>query len=215
MSVAKCPTSSAPALWERATSKRSDLSPGDRWLDRWLPLVAERADGLPILELGSGGGRDSATIVAAGHRVVGVELSPSAVDKARAAVPTATFHCQDIRLPFPVEKAGVIVASLSLHYFPWAETEALVTRIAATLIPRGVLLCRLNSTNDHHFGASGHPEIDRHYYRVDGAPKRFFDEADVDRLFARGWRVLHKQEGVIDRYDHPKSAWETVLERLP
>ena len=108
-----------------------------------------------MLELGCGGGRDSAALTAAGHRVVGVDLSTKAIANARVRVPTATFHCQDIRAPFPVERAGVVIASLSLHYFPWAETEALVERIRQLLVPAGVLLCRLNSTNDHHFGASG------------------------------------------------------------
>jgi hypothetical protein len=91
----------------------------------------------------------------------------------------------------------------------------LVERIRCTLEPAGVLLCRLNSTNDHHFGASGHPRIDDGYYMVDGAPKRFFDRAAVDRLFGDGWRRLGVEEHTIDRYDLPKSVWEIVLQRTP
>jgi SAM-dependent methyltransferase len=185
----------------------------DPWLARWLPLVAERAMGLPVLELGCGGGRDSAVLAAAGHRVVGVDLSAEAVERARQRVPSAEFHCQDFRAPFPVERAGVVVASLSLHYFPWPETEALVERIERLLDPAGVLLCRLNSTNDHHFGASGHPRIEDDYYLVDGEPKRFFGRAAVDRLFSSGWRMLSAEERTINRYDLPKAAWEVVLEK--
>ena len=186
----------------------------DDWLARWLPLIGERAAGLPILELGCGGGRDSEVLVAAGHKVVGIDLSAKAIGNARTRAPSAEFHCQDIQSPWPVTSAGVVVASLSLHYFPWPETEELAARIHETLTPSGVLLCRLNSTNDHHFGASGHPRISDGYYKVDGEPKRFLDRSAVDRLFARGWRVLHNEEGVIARYDHPKSVWETILERI-
>ncbi len=89
----------------------------------------------------------------------------------------------------------------------------LVNRVRTALRPEGVLLCRLNSTNDHHFGAVGHPEIERNFYLVDGAPKRFFDRDSVDRLFAHGWHPISVEEKVIDRYDHPKSVWEAVLER--
>jgi len=185
----------------------------DRWLERWLPLIGQRAAGLPVLELGCGGGRDSAVLAAAGHRVVGIDLSSDAIARARERVPSAEFHCQDICAPWPAERAGVIVASLSLHYFPWDETIALVDRIHGTLQPNGLLLCRVNSTNDHHYGASGHPAIDENFYLVDGEPKRFFDGAAVDRLFGRGWRTLAKKEGVIARYDHPKSVWEVLVER--
>jgi SAM-dependent methyltransferase len=187
----------------------------DQWLQRWLPLIAKRAAGLPLLELGCGGGLDSEVLAAAGHRVIGIDLSAAAIVKARHRVPSGEFHCQDIRADFPVERAGVIVTSLSLHYFPWNETAGLVERVRQTLRPGGVLLCRLNSTTDHNFGVSGHPPIDENYYLVDGEPKRFFDRAAVERLFASGWRALSTDEKVIDRYDHPKSVWEVVLECAP
>ena len=187
----------------------------DAWLERWLPLIGERAGGLSIFEVGCGGGRDTEVLVCAGHRVAAIDLSPVAIARARARVPHAEFHCQDIRAPFPVDGAGVVVASLSLHYFPWPETEALVGRIRSLLRPAGLLLCRLNSSNDHNFGASGHPEIDQNFYLVDGASKRFFDRAAVDRLFSSGWRMLGAEERIIDRYERPKSAWEVVVEKAP
>ena len=187
----------------------------DPWLARWLKLIGERAGGLPVLELGCGGGHDSAVLTAAGLPVVGVDLSIEAIERARQRVPSAEFHCQDISAPFPLARTGVVVASLSLHYFPWPETEALVERIRRLLVPSGILLCRLNSTNDHHFGASGHTRIDDDYYLVDGAPKRFFDRGAVDRLFSPGWRMQSVEERIIDRYDLPKAAWEVVLEKIP
>jgi SAM-dependent methyltransferase len=204
-----------PARRAPVTLPATEGLPGDPWLDRWLPLIERHALDRPILELGCGGGRDSATLAGAGHRVVGIDLSAKGIAKARTLVPTGEFHCQDIRAPFPVAdgNAGVVVASLSLHYFPWPETVALVARVREVLRPRGVLLCRLNSTGDHNFGASGHPEIAENYYNVDGEPKRFFDRAAVQKLFASGWRTLGLCEAVINRYDLPKSVWEIVLER--
>jgi SAM-dependent methyltransferase len=189
----------------------------DPWLDRWLGLVAERAGTAPVLELGCGTGRDSAVLVNAGLHVVGIELSTESVAAARARVPHgAEFHCRDFRESFPLadESGGVVLASLSLHYFAWDETLALARRIHRVLRPGGVLLCRLNSVNDFHHGANGPPpEGEDSFFLVDGMPKRFFDRAAVQRLFADGWRMLHLEERTVERYEQPKVLWEAVLER--
>jgi len=195
-------------------------SPGantDPWLDRWLGLVAERAGAAPVLELGCGTGPDSAVLVNAGRRVVGIELSSESVAQAQARVPHgAEFHCSDFRAPFPVADGsiGVVLASLSLHYFAWDETLALARRIHRVLRPGGVLLCRLNSVNDFHHGASGAPpKGEDSFYLVDGMPKRFFDREAVERLFAGDWRMLHLEELTVERYQQPKVLWEALLER--
>lgn len=187
----------------------------DAWLEPWLPLIAERCAGRPVLELGCGTGRDTATLTRAGHHVLALDLSWVSIAAAKLRAPGAKFHCQDILAPFPVGEAstGVVVASLSLHYFGWADTLNLVSRIRQTLRPGGVLLCRLNSTKDVNFGATGHERLADNYYRVRGVPKRFFDRASVEALFAGGWRALSTQEAVIDRYVLAKTVWEVVVER--
>jgi len=194
----------------------------DPWLARWLALITERAGRVPVLELGCGTGPDSAVLVSAGLRVVGIELSTESVATARMRVPQgAEFHCGDFRdAPFPLPagdaegSVGVVLASLSLHYFAWDETLQLARRIHHVLRPGGVLLCRLNSVNDLHHGASGPPpEGEDSFYPVDGVPKRFFDRAAVERLFADGWRMLHLEERTVHRYEQPKVLWEAVLER--
>ena len=189
--------------------------PPDPWLARWLPLLREKAADGDVLEIGCGHGEDTATLVAAGLRVVAFDLSADAVAEARQRVPTAQISSHDLRRPFPREGGGLgaVVASLSLHYFPWAETVSIAERVRRTLRPGGLLLCRLNALDDVHYGASGHPEIEPHYHLVDGQPKRFFDEADVRRLFARGWRLHACRAAVSTRFGRPKSLWEVAAER--
>lgn len=189
----------------------------DPWLARWLPLLSERAGTAPVLEIGCGHGDDTAVLAKAGLRVTAFDLSQASVAVARLRVPAARIECRDIRAPLPLApgEAGAVVASLSLHYFPWAQTQEIVHRIHTVLRPGGVLLCRLNSTQDHHFGASGHPQIEPHYFLVDGAPKRFFDEASVGALFSHGWNRLSLEHFVTRKYLKPKALWEVVLERPP
>lgn len=189
----------------------------DAWLERWLPLLQERAKGGIILELGCGEGRDTEVLVRAGHRVIALDLSPDRLAEAGTRAPSAEFHCQDLRAPFPLggHPASAVIASLSLHYFSWPETLGIVSQIREALVPGGVLLCRLNSTRDDHYGATGHPRISEHYYLVHGTPKRFFDREDTCRLFQQGWSFQSLEEHAIHRYDAPKTVWEAVLERLP
>ena len=189
----------------------------DRWLDRWLPLLAERVQGRPLLELGCGTGRDTVALLRAGHRVVALDRSRASLVLARIAAPAARLLRQDVREPWPPceDGYGAVIASLSLHYFDWATTEGLIARVSDALGVGGVFICRLNSTRDHHFGARGQPLIEPNFFDVNGEPKRFFDRADVDRLFARRWRTVSAEESVIDRYLAPKAVWELVLEPAP
>lgn len=185
----------------------------DPWLARWLPMMIERAGVSAVLELGCGDGIDTATLTGAGLHVVAVDWSAEAIERARGAAPNAEFFVRDVRAPFPVHTTQVVVASLALHYFAWAETLDVIERIRTTLGARGVLVSRFNSTNDHNFGASGYPRIEDNYYRVRGRTKRFFDRASIDALFAEGWRMLAIEECTIHRYEKPKVVWEVVVER--
>lgn len=187
----------------------------DPWLTRWLPLIIEKAAATPLLEIGCGFGDDTFVLAEAGLDVVAFDLSADMVARTRARVPQARIEQRDIRAQLPVgaSTTGVVVASLSLHYFPWAETVSMVERIRDVLRPGGVLLCRVNSSEDRNYGATGHALIEANYYRVDGESKRFFDQAAIERLFADGWRILSREQYTTHKYPLPKVVWEVVLER--
>ncbi len=187
----------------------------DPWLDRWLPLIRDRSGNSAILEIGCGHGDDTSTLLATKLRVHAFDISPIAVGIAKLRAPSVKIECRDIREPLPVQPGnfGVIVASLSLHYFPWLETQAIVERIRSSLRQNGILLCRLNSTEDHNFGASGHPEIEPNFYQVNGEPKRFFDQNQVESLFAVGWNTLSLEHFRTKKYVEQKALWEIIIER--
>jgi len=188
----------------------------DPWLDRWLTLIRARAGERPVLEIGCGYGDDTASLVNAGLRVIGFDLSRASVASTRIRVPSARIERRDVRDPLPEDATdlGVALASLSLHYFAWEETVSIVNRVRLTLRLGGVLLCRLNSTEDRNFGADGCEEIEPNYFLVNGQPKRFFDESAVRRLFAEGWNTIALEHITTDKYEKPKAAWEVVLERV-
>ncbi|WP_133646386.1 class I SAM-dependent methyltransferase [Paraburkholderia flava] len=188
----------------------------DPWLDRWLTLIKARAGEQPVLEIGCGYGDDTASLAKAGLRVIGFDLSRASVVSTRIRVPSARIERRDVRDPLPEDATGlgVALASLSLHYFAWEETEAIVDRVRLALRLGGVLLCRLNSTEDRNFGADGCEEIEPDYFLVNGQPKRFFDENAVRRLFSDGWNTIALEHVTTDKYQKSKAAWEIVLERV-
>ena len=77
-----------------------------------------------------------------------------------------------------------------------------------------MLLCRVNSSNDVNFGATGHPRLVDSYYSVRGRRKHFFDRAAVENLFASGWRVLSLDELHTPKYGRDKVLWEVILQRV-
>ncbi|AEG94255.1 class I SAM-dependent methyltransferase [Ramlibacter tataouinensis] len=187
----------------------------DPWLDRWLPLLTQQYSGELVLDIGCGHGDDLRTLARAGFRVMGFDRSAVAVALARRRVPGARIEHTDFRERFAVgvPSLGVVVASLSLHYYPWEETLALVAKIRSALRPGGLLLCRLNSTTDRHFGAGRGDEIEPNLFLIDGHPKRFFDEESVSALFSKGWKTLSIQQLHTRKYLRQKALWEVVLER--
>lgn len=68
----------------------------DPWLNRWLPLLRERAGTAAVLEIGCGHGDDTAIMASAGLSVFAFDLSRTAVSVTSARVPSATVQCRDL-----------------------------------------------------------------------------------------------------------------------
>ncbi|MGE4242278.1 class I SAM-dependent methyltransferase [Ramlibacter sp.] len=188
----------------------------DLWIDRWMKLLKAAGGNGRVLEIGCANGRDTAWLEAQGFRVVATDVSMDALRVCASAAPGVGLIRHDLRHPLPFADGtfGAVIASLSLHYFPWAETMAAMQEIRRVLRPPwGVMLCRLNSTRDVLHGAdSGGRAIERHFYEVHdtySSRKRFFDKDEVLEMF-EGWKVLSCVERTIFRYEKPKVVWEVV-----
>ena len=201
--------------WDRIFS-RLGTAPGgeDAWLERWRGLLEAGRDA-PVLDLGCGAGEDAGSLSRWGFEVVAADFSEKALELTGRRAPEAETKLVDLTrgLPFPDAHFGAIVASLSLHYFPWLETVEILDDVRRCLVPGGHLLARLNSTNEVRYAAARKEEIEPNYYLVNGSPKRLFDRNDVYTLFSSGWKVEEAGERTTNRYGDRKTLWEIVARK--
>lgn len=105
-------------------------------------LVGRLGPGSRVLDVGSGTGRPTAaTLAAAGHDVLGIDVSPVMVDLATRQVPDATFRHADIReVPLADGTFDAVCVYFSLLQMPRTVQEALVRRLARALRPGGSMV---------------------------------------------------------------------------
>jgi ubiquinone/menaquinone biosynthesis C-methylase UbiE len=106
-----------------------------------------------VLEIGFGQGRTAAVLLGQGHRVFGVDRSPTMVAQATARNRTAcrdgraTFvHGDGITIPFPDHSVDAAFTVHTIYFMP--DPTATLTDIARVLRPGGrlVIACRTSDT---------------------------------------------------------------------
>ncbi len=194
----------------------------DAWLAPFLPAL--RAAGGPVLELGCGAGADAAWMRAHGLCVVACDRDAAQLARARATVCDVPLLRANIAAPLPVRggACGAAVASLSLHYFPWATTRAAVREVRRVLRPGGCFAFRVNATDDTLHGANEGDEIEPGLRHISGGPnarwsadrlKRFFDADTVRAMLADDFAVAHLAHRTTGVYGVPKRVWQCLAVR--
>nr|WP_196788927.1 class I SAM-dependent methyltransferase [Streptomyces caniscabiei] len=169
-----------------------------RWLIERLPPAAR------TLDVGSGTGRPTAaSLVEAGHSVVGVDVSPVMVDIAARQVPGAEFRRGDIRdLPLDADVFDGVCVFFSLLQMTRAEQSALTRRLARALRPGGHLVL-----------ATVPADVEGVEVVFMGRPVRatsFAAEGVVAMVEAAGLTVLSRHDAVFTP-DHPDAGPEPHL----
>jgi uncharacterized protein YceH (UPF0502 family) len=117
-----------------------DGLPFERWL---LDRVVAQANGLPVVEVGSGPGHITAYLAEYGVDAVGVDFSPEMVAEARRRFPDRTFEVGDLRrLGRPPTSSGwaAVLAWYSLIHLAASELPDAIAALTRPLDPGGWLV---------------------------------------------------------------------------
>ncbi len=113
------------------------------WLNELEPLLPA---GSRVLDLGCGCGIPVARRLAAAHAVIGVDLSPVQIERARRLVPEAEFICADMgEIDFPGGHFATIVSFYAIIHLPLDEQPTLFKNLHRWLRPGGYLMATVGS----------------------------------------------------------------------
>lgn len=124
------------AAWARDRGEAPDTEAA--WIARLLALLPRAAD---VLDIGCGSGAPvAAAIAAAGHRVTGLDASPTLLALARARIPDAEWIEADMRAMELARRFDALVAWDSFFHLDHAAQRAMFPRFAAHAAPGAPLL---------------------------------------------------------------------------
>lgn len=111
----------------------------------FVDLVESLAGPLEVLDLGCGQGRDALMAARAGHRVLGVDASPTGVKQLLAAAATEGLAVRgtvsDVRVFRPTRRFDLVFLDRVLHMLPReADRLRVLRRACAHTAPGGHLL---------------------------------------------------------------------------
>lgn len=177
--------------------------------DRFLELVPE--PGRLTVDVGCGEGRVGRDLTRRGHRVVGVDASPSLV---RACVEHPAGHLalvgHSAQLPLTDHVADLVVGFMSFHDFD--DLEPAVGEVARVLAPNGrahlAIVHPLNSAGSWQVREDGGEQfvIGTSYMH----PRRYADDVNRDGLAM----TFHGQHRPLSAYTNLLSVNGFVIERL-
>ena len=166
-------------IWNKRFQKSNKTRTDDSiWIEKYWHFFAAKKDN-EILDLGCGRGQNSLYLRDKGLKVTACDFSPVAIDDVKKAGIDINTCCFDMTegLPFEDDSFGIVLASLSTHYFTESDTKTLYSVIYNILKPGGYFIFKVNSYREYLNKdiSELQRKIEPDYYMLkDGTTKRYF-----------------------------------------
>lgn len=202
--------------WEREYKAQQLLSPSNvphadvmrfvRWLKKERRKEGARLEleGLRVLDLGSGTGRNSYYFAGEGSVVTGFEFSPTALEMAKETARKEgldiTYKLQDIGKPFPLPDGSIDIALdvTSSNSLSDAQRETYLRELNRVLVPSGYLFLRALSLE----GDAHARELVKRYPGPDPDTYVHPDLKIIEKVFTReSLKAAYEPYFAIDKID--------------
>ena len=184
----------------------------DGWLNKYMHLFNKNNK---IIELGCGRAYCSKYLLDNKFKnIIVCDISQEVLKMVNREVPELKTLLFDMSngLPFENNSIDVVIADLSLHYFDSNITNFIFNEIYRVLSNGGLLIARVNATNDKFYIPENTEQIEKNYYYDGTIYKKFFQFEDFDSLFS-GFNVYNLVQENMSRYEKPKMVWEFCIRK--
>lgn len=204
-------------MWDNWSKKRRGFPAYDLWLEDYVDILDSNRNEM-ILDLGCGIGANTRYLLEKGYSVLSCDFSLEALKNIEMYFPTSKVKYLNMleTFPFADEAFSLAIADLSLHYFNHKDTVDILREIKRILKKDGILLARVASVRDYHFGAGKGKALEKNFYFEGDYEKRFFDEEDVKKYFEIIGDVTYEEKTMLrdeEEYQKPKILYQIRVKR--
>lgn len=134
----------------------------DNWLTDYETEIEKCTT--PIIDLGCGLGNNTLYLLEKGKEVVACDYAEVAIKTIEKEMPKAQTKLFDMteKFPFQDNYTDIVIADLCIHYFTEEVTKNIIEEIRRILKLNGILIFRVNSTQDSNVIAH-HEKIDNNF----------------------------------------------------
>lgn len=185
----------------------------DGWLEEYETEI--EVCQTPIVDLGCGLGNNTFFLIEKGKDVLACDYSEIAIETIQKEMPKAKTKLFDMTQKFPIEDdyTDIVIADLCIHYFPEEITKKVIEEIKRILKPNGILIFRVNSTDDSNYIAK-HETIQEDFIWQPKwkKSKRLFNENSIRSFFA-DWKIEKVKQEKMLRYEYQKVIWNCAVRK--